>query len=276
MPTYRGKRFTDASLLGLAQIETIRRIALYDTVVTDDGLVSFALKARKLTSFHMSSTLLTDRGLGAILANCPIDSLQTHDAAGVTDACAAAISEHGDITELYLNDTSITDRTPERICGMPNIWSFCADGSRITDSGLEPLGKMPQRSLLSLNRTRVNGRGMHSLAALEGLHLYLEDCRIGDASIADSLPRMTNLKLLSLSRTDVTDAAFESVTECRQLEDIRLSDTGVSDRTLDLLADLPQMQTLYIERTAVTADGVARLKAQIKDLCIYSDFLDAE
>src|SRR5688572_20448087 len=94
MPTYRGRRFTDASLLGLAKIETIRQIALYDTSVTDDGLIAFAARAKRLTGLHMSSSRLSDRGLSAILSECPIANLQIHDAAGVTDAVAPRIAEH--------------------------------------------------------------------------------------------------------------------------------------------------------------------------------------
>jgi hypothetical protein len=276
MPTYRGKRFTDASLLGLAKIETIRQIALYDTAVTDDGLVAFAARAERLAGFHMSSARLTDRGLSAILNACPIANLQIHDAHGVTDEVAPLLVRHTEITELYLNGTSISDDTAKAIAEMPNVWSFCADGTRVTDSGLANLGRMPALRMVSLNSTRVRGHGLQYLSGLDGLNIYLEDCRVCDDGAAASLPLMAHMRLLSLSKTDVTDRGLASVGACRKLEDLRLSDTGVADATLDVLAETPDLQVLYVERTGVTAHGVSRLKKIKDDLMVYSSFHDEE
>jgi len=271
MPTCRGKRFTDASLLGLARIETIRHMALYDTAVTDDGVAAFAGRARRLTSFHMSSRLLTDRGLGAALANCPITNLQIHDAAGVTDASVPAIAAHEGVQELYLNGTSITDAAAERLAGMPALWSFCADGTRLTDAALRHVGTMPELRLLSLCRTGVRGHGLRELAHIDGLDVYLDDCRVGDNGLHASLGAMTRLRRISLSGTDVTDAALAAVGACRELEDLRLNDTGVTDATVERLLELPGLDTVYLERTGATREGLARLRAAKPDLTVYAD-----
>lgn len=276
MPTFRGKRFTDASLLGLANIETIRRIALYDTAVTDDGLVAFAARAKRLAGLHMSSTMLTDRGLSAILGECPITNLQIHNADGVTDKVAPLIARHAEIFELYLNATSIGDDTAKTIEEMPNVWSFCADGTRVSDAGLASLGRMPKLSLINLNSTKVRGYGLQHLSGLDGLSIYLDDCRVCDDGAAESLPLMERMRVLSLSKTDITDDGLGSVGACRRLEDLRLSDTGVTDLTLDILAEVPTLETLYIQRTGVTADGISRLKTVKDDLTVYTSFPDDE
>lgn len=272
MPTYRGKRFTDASLLGLAKIETIRQIALYDTAVTDDGLVAFAARAKRLVGLHVSSTMLSDRGLSAVLSACPIANLQIHDAHGVTDEIAPLVAQHTEITELYLNGTSIGDDSTKAIEGMPNLWSFCANGTRITDAGLVQLGRMPKLRLISLSSTKVRGHGLQHLSGLDGLNIYLEDSRVCDDGVAASLPLMAQMRLLSLSKTDVTDRGLESIGACRRLDDLRLRDTGITNVTLDLLAEMPALQTLYVERTGVTADRVSRLKMVKNNLTIYSSF----
>jgi hypothetical protein len=273
MPTFRGKRFTDDSLLGLARVETIKGIALYNTAVTDDGFVAFAERAKKLTTFHASSSNLTDKGLGAILAHCPIANLQIHDAIGVTDSCAKAIAEHSDITELYLNGTNIGDVAAKHLSKMPNVWSFCANGTRIGDRGLGCLGAMPKLTLLSLNRTRVRGSGLRELAEIDNLNVYLEDCRISDDGIGESLPHMSRLRRFSLSQTDVTDRGLEAIGTCRQLEDLRLDDTGITDVTIELLEDLPSLEVLYVRRTGASQKLLERL-ARKRDLTIYSDFDD--
>lgn len=276
MPTYRGKRFTDSSLLGLAKIETIRQLALYNTAVTDDGLVAFAERAKRLSGFHMSSLNVTDRGICAILKSCPIANLQLHDAQGVTDAVGPLIASHPDIGELYLDGTSIGDETAKAIEAMPNIWSFHADGTRISDSGLVSLGRMPELKLISLNSTRVKGNGLRHLSELEGLDIYLEDCRVCDEGAASSLPYMTRMRRLSLEKTDVTDEGLEGIGACRRLEYLRLSDTGITDITLDRIAELPNLESLSVDGTGVSRDRVARLKAARDEMSIHSNFNDED
>ena len=113
---------------------------------------------------------------------------------------------------------------------------------------------------------------MPALSSVEGLHLYMEDCRVSDEGAACSLSRMTRMRLLSLSGTDVTDQGLESIGACRRLEDLRLNDTGVTDATLDVLEELPHLETLYVERTGVTPDRVSRLKLAKDSLTVYAGF----
>jgi Leucine-rich repeat (LRR) protein len=141
----------------------------------------------------------------------------------------------------------------------------------MSDRGLEALANMPKLSLLMLEGTKVRGSGIKHLAGLEGLNLYLEDCRLDDAAVSESLPKLRDLRLLSLSRTDITDRGVASIGGCMGLEDLRLSDTGITDKTLDLVQDLPSLQTLYVERTAVTAERIARLKVSKDLVFLYSD-----
>lgn len=272
MPTIRGKRFTDESLLGLANIETIRSLALYNTAVTDDGLAQFARRATRLASFHISSERMTDRGLLAILKHTSLSSLQVHDAAEVTDACAAAIAAHTGLRELYLDGTGITDEGVQQLLPLTELWSFSADDTLITDRGLEYLGRLPNLGLLTLNNTRVRGTGLAWLADLDDLNLYLEDCRLADDAIAEGLPRLTLLRLLSLSKTDIGDHALAGIGACRRLENLRLAHTRITDATLDLLEDLPALETLYVEGTAVTRDRLERFSVRKDDVCIYSDY----
>jgi len=276
MPTYRGRRFTDASLLGLAKIETIRQIALYDTAVTDDGLIEFARLAKRLNGFHMSSKALSDQGLSAILTACPITNLQIDDARGVTDAVAPLIAKHTDIMELYLNGTSIGDATAEDLEKMPNVWSFCANGTHITDVGLASLGRMPELSLVCLKSTRIRGHGLRHLSALDGLDIYLEECPVSDDGLALSLPSLTNLRGLQLSKTNVGDKGLASIDRCNCLESLSLDDTTITDETLELLAGLPELASLSIKGTKVTARAVSHLQVANSDLSIYSDFDDTE
>lgn len=276
MPTYRGRRFTDASLLGLAKIETIRQIALYDTAVSDDGLIEFSRRAKRLNGFHMSSKALSDEGLAAILTACPITNLQIHDARGVTDAVAPLIAKHTNIMELYLNGTSIGDATAEALEKMPNVWSFCANGTHITDVGLASLGRMPELSLVCLKSTRIRGHGLRHLSALDGLDIYLEECPVSDDGLALSLPSLTNVRGLSLSKTGLSDVGLTSIGCCRRLESLSLDDTTVTDKTLEPLAELTELASLSVRRTKVTARAVAKLQASNGDLSICSDFDESE
>ncbi len=273
MPTFRGKRFTNASLMGLAHIDTMRSIALYETAVTDDGLVAFAQRARRLKQFHISSMHLTDRGLGAILRHCPIENLHVHDAVGVTDASAALIAPHDLITELYLNGSSITDAATQYLVGLGRMWSFCARDSAIGDKGLTQLGRLPALKLIDLSRSNICGDGLQSLRGLENLDIFLEGCPITDNELASSLSKMSRLRGLSISYADISDLGLTDIQSCVNLLDIRLDCTAISDATVERLAEMPHLEVIYLRGTRVSREAIELLWQRIPDIHVYSDLI---
>ena len=55
------------------------------------------------------------------------------------------------------------------------------------------------------------------------------------------------------------DVLYESIVHFQTIEQLRLSDTAVTDAILDPISKLPRLQLLWLERTAVTDEGLATL-----------------
>lgn len=135
---------------------------------------------------------------------------------------------------------------------------------------------MSELSLVSVKSTRVRGQGLRHLSALDGLDIYLEECPVSDDGLALSLPSLTNVRGLSLSKTGLGDVGLTSIRSCRRLESLALDDTTITDKTLGPLAELPALASLSVRGTKVTARGVAVLQAANGDLSICSDFDESE
>jgi hypothetical protein len=68
---------------------------------------------------------------------------------------------------------------------------------------------------------------------------------------------LRNLKSLELrSCDDLTDADFGALAQLSNIEELDLTYSGVSDKNLDSLAQLPKLKWLWVPGTRVTIEGV--------------------
>ena len=82
------------------------------------------------------------------------------------------------------------------------------------------------------------------------------------------LQGLRQLEILSLSGTAVTDVGVRALTKLslNKLEVLDLSGTAVSDAAITAITKIPNLKTIFLDSTAVTADGFTKLKAARPDL----------
>jgi len=83
----------------------------------------------------------------------------------------------------------------------------------------------------------------------------------GDAQLAKLEPVMGSLVTLNLAATGVTDSGLAPLSQAERLRQLRLSETAVSDASMDLLSGLGELESLNLYGTEVTTEGVAKLAA---------------
>ena len=89
--------------------------------------------------------------------------------------------------------------------GFAKLRELFMEGTRITDAGLEDVGRLSQLQCLDLATTRVNDAGLARLTGLRKLtELNLRETRVTDAGVAH-LAGLTSLESLDLSGTKVSD-----------------------------------------------------------------------
>lgn len=234
--------FTDADVRYVLPLTQLRSIHLNNTEITDKGIAALAkLPSLEYLSVHV--TAVTGATLGAIKNLRYLDAIR----ADVTDSGLQSLRGK-DLRYLRLSKTPITDKTLATISGASNLYE------------------------LHLDTTKITGASMPVIARFKKLeNLHLGRLPLDDASLA--LLKNLPLKTLSLSGTKVTDATFAPKQHAfRSVENLRLADTKITDKGLAYISQLPNLKTLSLQGSAVTAPAVERFRAEHVDVRISSDF----
>lgn len=271
MPEYSGRRFTDARLRSLTGLARFRSLSLYNTSVTDQGIRALA-EASRLEEIHVVSDIVTDECLPVLCSLPRLRSLLLDGVPKVTDRGIAALANaRGDLHELYLNGTQLTDSGLQYVIHLTNLWSLCLNNTSVSDEGVRLFGSLASLSLLSLEQTRVTGKGFVAVTNNDAFNLYLAGSAVDDDGVRIITERLTSLMRLDLSRTHVTDRSAAYLAGLAKLNDLRLQHTDISDRSLQAFHDHPRLEAIYLQGTKASGRGVEDLRQAAPRLTVYSD-----
>ena len=115
---------------------------------------------------------------------------------------------------------------------------------------------------LDLARLRIDNADVMRLAPQPASieQLTLEACEI-DSGLADWLKQATGLLELDLSFTKVGDSVVRSVASAHGLSVLWLTGSEVTDASIDTIIQMKALESVDLQRTAVTDSGLRRLKA---------------
>ncbi len=171
-----------------------------------------------------------------------------------------------EIRELSLITSNLTTDGLVSMRHLKKLQSFRFGGCGISiegdGRGLSYIGTCPKLRRLVLHNVPLPSGGLSFVYALPELEeLGLVDMKVGDQLVV--VRRLSRLKTLDLSGSDVTDDSLTAVVEATSLEHLDLSNTGVTDRGLAALYKLRNLNTLDVHLTGVTHDGVAAIKREL-------------
>ncbi|MGD9681743.1 MAG: protein kinase [Candidatus Obscuribacterales bacterium] len=240
-------------------------------------------EGREEISFEYSDTTrLTDEHLSLLARDKSLKTLRAGGMAGLT-ASHISMLEGLPIENLYLDSTDLTDdglRVATRF-PLKNLSVQGCDG--VTDAGMAFISKCRTLGILSIGSTRTTREGLKllkELPGLVGLKFGVSDPISGrpvrklDDDDLLLLSQLVNLTTLSLrGQSKVTDAGVAHLSALKNLVEIDLSHTNVTDRCLASMDKLPRLTTLTIESCpGVSKEALRALKArkgeffQIKDM----------
>jgi len=130
---------------------------------------------------------------------------------------------HLPLTELWLQETKISDDSAETISEMQTLRFLQLNATSLTDNFLEQLQSLPKLEDLGLRGTKVTSTGMQYLSRhprLKKLDVYSTD--VDDSGVAE-LAKCNQLTDIGLSSTKITDAVFEHLDKLQNLTDADLS-----------------------------------------------------
>jgi hypothetical protein len=159
----------------------------------------------------------------------------------------------------------VTDNDLKRLQALPQLRCIeLPNKSRITDAGLAHLDSLERIEELNLSRTGVTAaavvrfvQGRTRLWRLELSGVPLTDDDLG------CLSHLTNLRVLSLRGTLVSDKGARHLKAFTKLQNLNLSTREglITDAALPHLQALPNLEYLDLDRTAITDAGLAHLTA---------------
>ena len=177
---------TDAGLKGLAQLNNLTRLDLYNTKVSGVGLEELAHTS--LTHINLMQTEATDAGVKGLALLKKLTHLDLRDTR-VTDAGMKGLVPLTSLTCLYLHGTKVTNAGLKELAPLKKLNDLFLEDKNVTDQTLSVLreinllhaltlarnsdNKRPATpedvASFSLWRTQVTDAGLKELAALKNL-----------------------------------------------------------------------------------------------------------
>lgn len=249
----------------LARLTDLRRFGMERTVLGDDVLEAVAEASPHLETLDAAYSLVTDMGVARYIGKMTL------------------------LVWLNLEESSVTDFALERFSRLTKLSHLDVADTSVSCSGVRALQPLAP-ALKSLNLSFTDVRGLAPLASLTSLEVLTLDAeqRIIDADMA-FLAKL-RLKELGMYAARITDDGLEtlcsgagehtlrvldlcccagvgdrgltySVTRLRELRDLDISQTGVSDAgVIAILPELSHLMALNLSHTDVTRIAVDATK----------------
>ncbi len=184
-----------------------------------------------------------------------------------------AIGRCAELRTLDLRGCEVTDEGVAKLRRLHRLESLDLSLNRISDLSAPILGAFFSLHHLELSENDLHDAGIEFLQELPGLFsLCLDATPIGDQAMV-WIGRLTTLRNLELAGTQVTDAGLGQLRRLDQLTRLRIGKTGrITDRGLSVLLDLKKLSHLSLIQQNLT-DRSFDLLAQMPHLK-YLNFED--
>ncbi|MFO7901216.1 MAG: leucine-rich repeat domain-containing protein [Planctomycetota bacterium] len=179
-----------------------------------------------------------------------------------------------DLEVLVLETCAVTDETLQHLRNLKQLRMLCLDHASITNRGARHLQVLGNLRNLSLSDTRVGDAGIGNLTEAKKLRrLNLCDTQVGNRGlrvISENFAR--NLEQLQLAGTAVTDRGMEMVVQLPHLEILDLRNTSISDKGLQSLHRHPNLNFILLNNTNCTPQAISMLRQAWKNRDVKVSF----
>ena len=279
---------TDIDLVRINGIETIETLKLAQTHITDSALavVRTLPSLKELDLFFCEH--VTDSGASRLRGAPGLERLNVRGTK-ISDSGVKFLTELQDLRALDIGITEIGDTSVDLLESMPLLESLAIGGNRIGEPGIASLRTLRRLRHLDLSGAQVTDSGvwavtvtdlnLDEIGALEGLQSlslaapsreYVEAISTGvprlrgAIRVTDSgalhLARLTGLRRLDLSRSQLTAKGIERLKRLALLEELVLAHAeSIDDSAGPAIAMLESLQTLDVSFTQFGDVGLASL-----------------
>ena len=238
---------------------SLRRLKLSGSDIDDAGLAKLADKAKLELLDVTDCEAITSEGIRSIGKMTSLRNLRVSGAA-VNDQSVQSLAGLDRMAALSLQQTAVTDEGIDVVRPMRGLKELNLYGTPVTDASLATIASLPSLQKLRLRGTGVLGQRAESFAQMaQVVDLDLSETKFGSEGLA-SVGKMPKLVRLNLWLTEVDDAGIESLASLKALTHLNLDNvSGITDRSLDRISEMGELELLHLGGTSVTAAGLPRL-----------------
>ena len=272
---------TDADVAQLATISSLRYLSLTGDNITDASLASIANMVQ-LDSLSVSCCRnLTDRGVSNLALLSQVKELDISYCRNLTNASMATIGQLASLESLSVyRCPELTDSGFARLTGLKKLRSLRIGKSGITDDTLLSIGRIESLEILDINVCkRLTDTGISRLANLKKLRLlWMRYCdKITDSSLS-VIGQLTSLEDLNISNcTRITDVGVAKLVTLKKIKRLSLGGPNLTDAALDSVAQLRNLESLYVGGEKMSKQKLAWVKKQLprlRFLCHDGDMVE--
>jgi Leucine-rich repeat (LRR) protein len=255
-----GGTVTDAGLHYLKDLTNLEELNLYGARIEGDGLFLLA-GLTKLKKLYLPYGRYTTRHLAPLAALVNLEEIPLDLSTDTVDKLKLLSGMK--IRQLHLPYGKLAEGSLGHVAKMTSLEVLTVPGSpewRIDAAGMANLKGLTKLKQLTL-RGSAGGEGYAHLAGMTDLEvLDLGDSAITDAGLKH-LAGMTKLRSLGLVKTKVTDDGLSSLAKMAELQHLGLGQTGVKGAGFEKVKGLAKLSGLDLTGTPFGDDGMKHLSA---------------
>lgn len=170
-----------------------------------------------------------------------------------------ALAAPKELRLLHLSGKEIDDDALAAIKELDLMWLIIGPKSHVSDTGVGYLRGMTSLVSLRVLNARIFGRGFDALSRLTRLReLVASNTDLDDQSLT-VCKAWRQLNRIDLSGTRVEGCGLSHLTGLTRLREINLSHTAISDRTIGNVLALKTLNALFLDGTEITDAAMAQL-----------------
>lgn len=238
-----------AQVSAVVHIPTLENVSFCGAMCTDGDVASVASKPLKW--IDLSDTQVTDAGLAHLSDMTSLTELYINNTA-VSDDGVASLSKLYRLKTLSLIQTRITDKSISFLHELTDLESLDLRGNAMTDHTLLMLKPLKNLRFLFLNGERMDITGR-----------YLDLVQLSEDGVS-AIAELEKLENLELSNCGLTDHALRYIAKLQSLESLVLSrNNEITDAGLQHLKSLQKLRQLFITSTSITHTGISDLQTAL-------------
>jgi hypothetical protein len=199
----------------------------------DSDLQRYVRAFPKLMTVSIDSTAITDDGLSALKDSTRLGGLGLKSSS-VDGSFLAALTDHPNLWRLHMVCPRLRGAALKHLAAMPNLRAAILMCRGLGDGDLVQLSGS-RLSLLALGSPKFSGAALTAVQDLPNLHeLRMHEIDLRD-ELAPELHGFNRLQSLLLGGEHVTDRGIKALTRLRQLREVELVDTSVTEAGVEVL-----------------------------------------